>query len=537
MKLITTLRRFLAGTLLLPAIVLHAQSDSPCNQGRAVPPRVDPRHPSAICLPELGVMYGLFPKCVGAGGEEYGRQIIPLGDISGDGIDDWIIEHVRCDTAVAWGPTARYPIDILLYHGVRDSLPDSRSAQRIGPTEIGAITSFLACGDWDGDGFKDLAVRIQLINDTSAGNVDRYEIARLVVFWGNASNVYSVQDTTQLQPEANIWIGISQGTGTDLDGDGTDDLLIRNSKGFTDGQPIVIPRLHIFKGHSGQRWGNNAISRTADWVYWNADNLSFDKIDVLDHDSDGTPDVVLYANSVVPRAFLSILYGSPGALPDTADIQSISLFNAGGRCALFTDVTGDHVPELVVNNNDSNLIKIFIGLKGQRLLEQYGSGHDPERPGEPQWWGKPWAQILLPSGVNDYWFRTENELYDLGDGDLDGIGDIWCLSWPYLLCYRGGSTLDDLADGIVDVRPANGLKTAAILGDIDGSGKTTMALGGSGVVLVQGTTKLPRTGKFRRLPEGTAAVPAAPRSANHARPWLSFHSLYSNHSEHEHSMR
>src|SRR5690606_7317877 len=226
-----------------------------------------------------------------------------------------------------------------------------------------------------------------------------------------------------------------------------------------------------------------------------------------------------------------------GGLPDTSDMQSIALSPAYGHSSLFTDVTGDHVPELILNCSDNNRIRIFIGLKGQRLLEQFGSGHDPERPGEQQWWGKPWAEITLPRGVNDYWDKSPFVLYDLGDGDLDGIGDIWCLSWPYLLCYRGGSTLDDLADGIVDIRPANGLKTAAVLGDIDGSGKITMALGGSGVVLVQGTTTLPRTGKFRRLPEGTAAVPAAPRSANHARPWLSFHSLYSNHSEHQHSLR
>jgi len=517
------------------ATAASAQSTSPCNQGRAVPPRVDPRHPSAICLPELGVMYGLFPKCVGAGGEEYGRQIIPLGDITGDGIDDWIIEHVRCDTAVAVRSSARYPVDILLYHGVHDSLPDSHSGQRIGPTEIGAVTNFLACGDWDGDGYKDLAVRIQIYGDTSFGNTKGYDVARCVVFWGNAAGTFSSTDTTCLWGGADGWAGPHTAFSSDIDNDGLDDLMTWNweGAGLTNGVIIPVPKLLIFRGKGGQRWGHDGRSRAADWQWWNPPHTT--NLASLDQDSDGTADVVLYGNSDGGWGYVSILYGRPeGGLPDTSDMQSIALSPAYGHSSLFTDVTGDHVPELILNCSDNNRIRIFIGLKGQRLLEQFGSGHDPERPGEQQWWGKPWAEIILPRGVNDYWFRTENELYDLGDGDLDGIGDIWCLSWPYLLCYRGGSTLDDLADGIVDVRPANGLKTAAVLGDIDGSGKITMALGGAGVVLVQGTTKLPRTGKFRRLPEGTAAVPAAPRSASHARPWLSFHSLYS---EHQHSLR
>src|SRR5690606_2815344 len=146
------------------------------------------------------------------------------------------------------------------------------------------------------------------------------------------------------------WSGPFAALSSDIDNDGLDDLMTWNweGAGLTNGVIIPVPKLLIFRGKGGQRWGHDGRSRAADWWYWSTDNVIFDKIDVLDHDSDATPAVFLYANSVVPRAFLSILYGSPGALPDTADIQSISLFNAGGRCALFTDVTGDHVPELIV---------------------------------------------------------------------------------------------------------------------------------------------------------------------------------------------
>lgn len=234
----------------------------------AQPDRVDPESPFAVELQDNGSMVGTISRSVKVGwGEDFGRRIIPLGSIDGDRYADWAVELLRCDTAIG-GAT---PEEVVVYHGVRDGLPPVSSGQRIGPTELGAMTSLLCAGDWDHDGNRDVAVRIQLFNDTSSGNRD-FETSRLVIFWGTSTGQFTVGGTTRLECNADMWLGINFAAGNDQTGDGIDDLLVWSTSGLTNNTIVKQPRLWIFAGRPGQRlkdmFGNGNDGPTAGKGWW-----------------------------------------------------------------------------------------------------------------------------------------------------------------------------------------------------------------------------------------------------------------------------
>lgn len=493
---------------MLCTVALHAQNDSPCNQGRAVPPLEDPRHPYLICLPEFGRMGSTQLPCR-YGAEAFGSQIVALGDVNGDSLMDWTVTHARCDTI---SRNERIPNEVLLYTGLRGALPDARDGQRIGPMEIESETQILASGDWDHDGHIDLAARLQLYGDTSDHNLDGYDIASLVVFWGNPTGLYALSDTTRLRCDANYWLGPGLGAGsTDWNGDGIDDLLVLGpDAGFSNGGLVPMPEVLLFHGHQRERWGRNNISASADWRWWSAPVAN--GLVVEDQDGDGAHDLVFIRSIKAGTGSIAVLYGRPeGGLPDTTDLQSIDLLLANGHSAQFLDVTGDSIPELLVHAGSQEVVKAFVGLRGQRLIEQYGSGNDDPQPGEQRWWGRPWARISLPKKINTHWPQSDwLGVFDLGDIDLDGVEDIAIYADPYVIFYRGGEYMDNLADAIVDIRPAGNWRSLRYLGDIDGSGLGTSAIGTTGgVIYAKPSQQVPQTGTLRRLPEGSRPASVA----------------------------
>jgi hypothetical protein len=233
-----------------------------------------------------------------------------------------------------------------------------------------------------------------------------------------------------------------------------------------------------------------------------------------DHDGDGTIDLYLHEPDF--PFTVSVLYGKHDTLPDTNDVETIDLSSIGGRASEFLDVTGDGIPELLVTTSTNNSVKVFLGLRGQRLLDQFGSGNDAPHPGQPQWWGKPWAEVWQPKRINPDWFGTADILYPLGDIDFDGIGDICTYSPPWLMFYRGGNNMDSLIDAMIDGRPAGvtitsdaGPRSVAVLGDIDGSGTPTIAVGSNGILFVKPSRAVPQTGVRREIPDGTGPASVA----------------------------
>jgi hypothetical protein len=169
-------------------------------------------------------------------------------------------------------------------------------------------------------------------------------------------------------------------------------------------------------------------------------------------------------------------------------------------------VTGDGIPEILANSVVTNEIKVYIGLKGQRLLEQFGTGNDPPQPDSGRW-GKPWATLWMPHRINGNWFE-DVRLFDLGDANLDGVGDIYAFSWPYVLEYNGGGKMDSLADALIDITPGTGIGILRRMGNIDASGRDLIAMRTGNEIRFYAPTKdISSVGRPRTLPPGTG--PAA----------------------------
>ncbi|HVZ41143.1 MAG TPA: FG-GAP-like repeat-containing protein [Candidatus Kapabacteria bacterium] len=416
--------------------------------------------------------------------EKFGSDVQALGDINHDAIADFAVEHTRCDTMVG----GQRPVEWYVYKGIRGVLPSAQSGQRIGPGELASETHILCAGDWDGDGNQDLLAVLHVFNGPR----------HVCVFWGTNSGTFSIGDTSRLQAISDHWLGAFRAVSTDLDGDHIADLTVWGGGGIVDGNAVNTASIHIYRGHSGGRWGRNGISRRPDLAWWQPPPFNY--LQVTDQDCDGHPDIALINQTgSTAYTYVSVLYGRSGMLPDTGSTETIYLEPSNGHYSLFMDVTGDRVPELVTNCGSQEVFKIYAGKPGQRLKAMYGTGNEPS----PPFPGKPWLTVALPAKVDpDDWFDTGfSPLYDLGDLNLDGIPDVCTYTFGFFICYETGGVFDYLIDA--GMRWGN-VTSATRLGDIDGSGVATFAVGWDaapgGLAFYKATDSIPPTGDGVDLP-------------------------------------
>ena len=313
-----------------------------------------------------------------------------------------------------------------------------------------------------------------------------------------------------------IWGNAYTGFSGDLDGSGTETLFVRGEGGIDHGKPLLTPLLHFFHGNQNGRWGRGDISRKPTWTWYS--NRDRGTIGFVDQNADGNLDFVEYGNQTGIGVYgsITVTYGKSSGYFDTNDIETVRFDSVHGHISMFADITGDAAPaapELLVNTGDDNTCRIYAGKRGQRLEEQFGSGDDPPSEGKG-WWRRPWAVIWLAGKLDDAWGGSGyTDILDLGDGNLDGIGDIWLHNEELLLGYVSGNRLDSLIDAMVSA-PYHDVLSISNLGDIDGSGIPTIAMSydefpsdyqhpfNGGVMFVKPSDEVPSTGgTYRKLPQ------------------------------------
>ena len=74
-------------------------------------------------LRQNGIMRGVISSCIRVdGGENFGKEVVALGDINHDNLADFAIAHQRCDTLA--DSLSLFPEEVYVYHGVKSGLPD-----------------------------------------------------------------------------------------------------------------------------------------------------------------------------------------------------------------------------------------------------------------------------------------------------------------------------------------------------------------------------------------------------------------------------
>jgi len=357
--------------------------------------------------------------------------------------------------------------------------------ERIGSAAVlAANVQYLAHGDWDADGWVDLAVSYDDYTDSSTARPIGV-IFRVVVVWGQPGGWFDFSDTTRLVArESDLWRVVTSGSRYDLNDDGVDDLALSGSTLYKDSSALTLPPLIVYEGSRGRRWGRDGMSRDI-WWSWQATTAAWfwDLVGVVDQDCDGRLDLVGRSLSYTgtSTSAMSVLYGRDGMTADTNEAEGIWASVANGKVLMLMDVTGDGVPELCMNTGSDETIRIYLGRPGQRLRQQYGSGIDPPAPDSGRPWARPWAEIWLPDRYNQGFPNYNQFILTPGDLDLDSIDDLCAMTYPYMVCYTTARGMDHVVDADIGA-----LYNAAVvrLGDIDGSGLSTFALQGENAVLL-----------------------------------------------------
>ena len=406
---------------------------------------------------------------------------IPLGDIDNSGTDDFALHArvVHIDTAGEGEAREQ----LMIYKDVESTGLADAEPQIITLTEWKTDIRFLATGDWDSDGYRDLCIDMRFADDTSNGNSSlSSEIHRIIVFWNDGQGGFSLNDTTRLLDPGGlangVWIG-GAGLTYDYSGDGVDDLILRTGSAYVDGSRIPTPRVNLFYGGRGTRWGRSGVPATPVWSWWNLPE--HDRVRIVDQNCDNLPDIVFFNDSPwVTEPDLTILYGSHAAMqrgvPDTIDADTLRFNDVSGRSAYaeLEDYTSDGVLDLILTGED-NYWRVYVGEPGWRITEVYGSGNDTADPEEGYPNNRPWTLIPMPGRLSPGWGSpTNGPIKLLGDVNNDGWRDLWSISSFYVIVYSAGPGFDAWIDGYV---PYGGeFDNLVTLGDVDGTGVTMNAL-------------------------------------------------------------
>ncbi len=298
---------------------------------------------SALCVSPSLAQTTVYHLGGSATGDEFGSSSARLGDIDGDGFDDFIVGAPNASALVPLGGVA------LVYSG--------QSGALIHEIQGNAPFGFLGCavgpaGDYDGDGYPEFLVGAR--GDDKKGS----NAGAVRVYSGKTGTLFVLA----LGDSAGDAFGSSIGVLGDADGDGVDDIVV----GMPGSDALVIDGggFRVFSGRTatvifdyygdvlGERLGS-AVSSVGDI---DGDGLD----DILASSSQSSVGVVHAISSGTQQRYLE-LRGDPSG------------DGFGSSLALIGDVNGDGRDDLAVGAPLANTsvpggaVFLFSGLDGSEF--------------------------------------------------------------------------------------------------------------------------------------------------------------------------
>ena len=285
-------------------------------------------------LPVAAHYGGLNPN------DEFGQTACAAGDVNGDGFGDLLVGEPGYDN----GQTNEGRV--LLYLGQASQPGNAQFFVKNGQASSNYGWS-LSQGDFNGDGFSDLAVGDPTYDDTQS---DQGEVE---VFYGRASGYAASPDWIVKGTHADGRLGTSVANAGDVDNDGCDDLVI-GEPGFGDGGHPLEGAAYLYRG------GRTGLAGSPAWNIASGVTNAFFGFAVAgagDVNGDGYADVLVgapdYSHGSDIGGQVSVYFGSAAGLGTIASWTASggpSGLQFGYCVAGAGDVNGDGYSDIAIGD-------------------------------------------------------------------------------------------------------------------------------------------------------------------------------------------
>ncbi|MFC1688454.1 beta strand repeat-containing protein [Pseudomonadota bacterium] len=365
--------------------------------------------------------------------DSLGSSVSVAGDINGDGVDDLVIGAANSSLG------ASYAGATFVVFGNDQVLPSALSVSDLSGSNGFAIlgtsvysssgTSVSGAGDINGDGFDDLIIGAPYTGNGSVYVVfgsDQAWNATLAVSSLDGSNGFQIDGINQADS-----LGTSVSAAGDINGDGTDDLIVGATLAGSEG--AYAGAAYVIFGNN-QPWpvsfdlttldGNNGFAIVG---LTQGDYAGSAVSTVGDVNGDGIDDVIVGAPQADPNGSQSgasyVVFGSDQGLTHPLNVSALTGSNG---FALYGTSAGDNSGSSVASAGDINADGVSDLLIGANLADPHGeaSGASYVVFGKQQ--GQGWPSTVALSSLNGAsGFRAKGvSAGDQSGTSVSGAGDV-----------------------------------------------------------------------------------------------------------------